>query len=403
MRISTNSMLDTGVSQINRAQAELSRVGSQIASGTRLANAADDPVAAAQVSALTAAKSRNDQFASNQIQARNALSFTESVLGQVGDIYERITELTVQAGNGALGNSDRASIAQDLSAQRDSLLGLANQRDADHNYMFSGYQDSRQAFVYTASGLSYQGDAGGRALQVSASRQMGVNQNGEEIFGRIRDGNGVFSAMPDAGNTGAATLGATQVSDATVVDGKSYRLVFGGTASAPTYDVMDVAAGRAVSTGNAFVAGQAINVAGMSVTINGKPAAGDGVTLAPSGTRTVFDALDQAISLLRTPVGDSASRARLQAGMASFTSQMNQAADRAINARGAAGAALHELDALTSANQARDVQYQEQLSRLRDLDYAKASADLAQRQMVLSATQQAYAKIFGQRSLFDLI
>ncbi len=49
------------------------------------------------------------------------------------------------------------------------------------------------------------------------------------------------------------------------------------------------------------------------------------------------------------------------------------------------------------------MQYQEQLSSLRDLDYAKASADLAQRQLVLSAAQPAYAKSLGTRSLFDLI
>ncbi len=36
-------------------------------------------------------------------------------------------------------------------------------------------------------------------------------------------------------------------------------------------------------------------------------------------TCTVFEALDQAVGLLRTPAGDSASRARLQAGMASVT------------------------------------------------------------------------------------
>jgi flagellin-like hook-associated protein FlgL len=45
---------------------------------------------------------------------------------------------------------------------------------------------------------------------------------------------------------------------------------------------------------------------------------------------------------------------------------------------------------------------QKQISDLRDLDYVSASIELAQRQMVLQAAQQTYARILG-KSIFDFL
>ena len=83
MRVSTNSIYDTGAAEISRRQAELAKSGERISSGKRLQSAADDPVGAAQVVTLSAAKARNDQLGANQMAAKNALSMAESVLGTV--------------------------------------------------------------------------------------------------------------------------------------------------------------------------------------------------------------------------------------------------------------------------------------------------------------------------------
>ena len=77
--------------------------------------------------------------------------------------------------------------------------------------------------------------------------------------------------------------------------------------------------------------------------------------------------------------------------------------DKVLDARVRAGAALSELDVISQGGSAMDLQLQSRLSELNDVDYAKAASDLAQRQLVLQAAQQAYAKMFTTRSLFDLI
>ena len=77
--------------------------------------------------------------------------------------------LLVSAGDGACGNTERSSIAAELRVRRDHLLALANTRDADGRYVFSGYQDSVQPLAKTGAGYVYGGDSGRRAVQVADS------------------------------------------------------------------------------------------------------------------------------------------------------------------------------------------------------------------------------------------
>lgn len=400
MRVSTTSIYGNAAAAIAKRQAELAKTGDQISSGQRITNAADDPIGAARLIELDSAKARNDQLSAGEIAARNALSQAESVLASATDTYSDIRSLLVQAGNAALSDNDRKSVAAELSARRDTLLGLANSRDADGRYLFAGHRESQAPFVSGASGIEYQGDDGRRDVQVGLSRMMTVTANGAELFARVRSGNGVFDAAASAGNRGSATISAGTVADASALDGRRYQLVFHVGAS-NTYDVLD-ASGKVVSAGQPYVAGGDITVAGMRVQVSGAPAEGDTFQLAPAENRTVFQGLDETIALLRTPLSSEAARLRLKAGLATGLSQIEQASERALLSRADAGAALKELDTLNVANLARDEQLQTQISGLRDLDYAQATTELAQRQLVLQAAQQAYARILG-KSIFDFL
>jgi flagellar hook-associated protein 3 FlgL len=157
-----------------------------------------------------------------------------------------------------------------------------------------------------------------------------------------------------------------------------------------------------VSAAQSYKPGGDITLAGLQVKVNGAPAEGDVFDLAPAAIRTVFQGLDETIALLRAPVSSDVARQQLKAGLASGLSQIEQASERALLSRADAGSALKELDTLNVANSARDEQLQKQISDLRDLDYVSASIELAQRQMVLQAAQQTYARILG-KSIFDFL
>mgnify|MGYP006370921975 FL=1 len=63
---------------------------------------------------------------------------------------------------------------------------------------------------------------------------------------------------------------------------------------------------------------------------------------------------------------------------------------------------MTELESLDSVNQEISLQYQQTLSNLQDLDYAKAISDLTRKQTDLEAAQQSFMRI-SQLSLFNYL
>ena len=66
------------------------------------------------------------------------------------------------------------------------------------------------------------------------------------------------------------------------------------------------------------------------------------------------------------------------------------------------GTRLRELDSLGSKASDLDIQYQDTVSKLTGLDYAKALSDFTLQQTYLEAAQKSFAKVAGL-SLFDIL
>ncbi len=377
MRISTTATFLNASTALNSRQGELAKLSAQISSGKRIITPADDPAGAARIIELESARARNDQIGVNQRAATSTLSQAESLLGNISDTYSDIRELMVQAGNPAMSDGDRKSLAAELSARREALYGLSISRDGDGQPLF-----------------------GGRVVQVGSSRDLDVTLNNALLFGQVRNGNGIFSTTEAPANSGAAAISAGTVTDAASLDGGSYDIVMHNLAGTLTYDIVNASTNAVVSSANAFTAGGQISVAGMGVKIAGVPAEGDTFHLTPATARPVFAALDELTAALRAPVTDNASRARLAAHVASGLAQIDAASETALLTRAGTGAALKELDTLQAVAATQDEQMQIQLAGVQDLDYNLAATELSQRQLVLSAAQKAYSKTLGN-SLFD--
>ena len=187
MRVSTNMIYDQGVNAMQRQSASMLHTGLQISTGRKILTPADDPVASARALDLTQSRSVNAQFTVNQGYAEDALKLVEGQLTGAGEIIQYARERVLAAGNPALSQSDRRSIATDLSAQFDAMLAIANTRDANGDYLFAGYQSNTTPFADSATAgvrsADYAGDQGTRTMQVSSSRFMPVSFAGEQVFG----------------------------------------------------------------------------------------------------------------------------------------------------------------------------------------------------------------------------
>ncbi|HEX7634718.1 MAG TPA: flagellar hook-associated protein FlgL, partial [Noviherbaspirillum sp.] len=157
MRISTNMIFDLGSKKISDLQNRLIKTQQQLSTQRRVLTPADDPVASANILGLTQTMSLNDQFSTNRSNAKNLLSQQESVLQSATSLLQDVKTLVVNAGNGAMDDSQRKFLSAELRGRFDELMGLANSRDGAGNFMFGGFQIASQPFSETSTGAQYNG------------------------------------------------------------------------------------------------------------------------------------------------------------------------------------------------------------------------------------------------------
>lgn len=194
MRISSIQAFNNGVSGLGRNYSNLIRTQEQISSGNRILTPADDPVASVRLLQLEQQQAILGQYKENLTAAKNSLTQEETTITSVGKVLQRIRELAVQAGGGALSGEDRKSIAKELSEREGELLNLMNSRNARGEYLFSGFLGKTEPFLRNPDGtFSYQGDEGQRTLQVAGSSNVAINDNGRRLFEEVSNANRVVN------------------------------------------------------------------------------------------------------------------------------------------------------------------------------------------------------------------
>lgn len=183
MRISTAQYYRVNAEQMQARQNKVAESQAKLGSGKQILHPSEDPAKADLISRLEGARELQGVYKKNIDAAETRLTSEETVLTSMTQIMQRITELTIQAGNDTLAVADREVIGAEVRAMRDELLNLANTQDLNGNYIFSGNKVESPAFVEDALGVvSYNGDYGRLELNVSDVRRMTINTLGPELF-----------------------------------------------------------------------------------------------------------------------------------------------------------------------------------------------------------------------------
>ena len=193
MRIGTLQLFRQGVNSILDQQTRLAGTQLQLASGKRINKPSDDPTGAAQLLGLSESLKVTGQYQKNIDYARSRLELEDAALGSVGDALQRARELAVQGLNDTNGAEDRAAIAKEIRQLTDEVMGLANRKDANGEYLFGGHQGQNAPFSHDGSGtFSYTGDQGQRRLQVGPARQISDSDSGLDVFMKVPASGGGF-------------------------------------------------------------------------------------------------------------------------------------------------------------------------------------------------------------------
>ena len=167
-------------------QSKLNQTQMQLSTGKKMLTPSDDPAAAARIIDLNQGIKQTEQYQSNINAARQRLSLEDGVLQNATDILQRVNELGVQGLNATNSPSDRIAIAVEMEGLNQQLVGLANTRNANGEYLFSGFKSATQPFSKDAANTGayiYAGDANSRPIQIGSTRQIADGDPGINVFG----------------------------------------------------------------------------------------------------------------------------------------------------------------------------------------------------------------------------
>jgi flagellar hook-associated protein 3 FlgL len=368
----------------------------QLTTGKRISKASDDPAAAARAERARASIGRAEASQRAVAASKVMMTQAESNLGNADTLLQRARELLVSAGNASYGDSERASIANELQSLRQQLFAVANQSDGAGTYLFGGQGATQKPFIDTPTGVKYVAATGQTVTENGTG--LALTTDGELAWLQARTGNGVFvtSAAPTVLN---ATIDSGSVTDPSALTGADYTLQFTVSGSVTTYAVLKNGLPTAV-TAAPYVSGQAIAVDGMTVAVSGTPATGDQFQIAPSTpTLGVFAVLDQAVAALKTPGRTGAQVAQANAdGLRDVDAVLGHLQA----ARSAAGQVLNRIDSETDRLDNQKLASDSERSNAEDVDMVHAISDFQNRQSGYDAALKSYAMV-QRLSLFQYV
>ena len=449
-RVGTANMYDNSIRNVSARQTSLVNLQENLTSGKRVVRASDDPVSAAQAERALTRISRIQTEQRALENQRNAIAQAESTMGDAISLVQEARQLMVNAGNGALSSSERATIANQLQSLRDQLTAVANRTDTNGIPLLGALGSAQSPFMGPLNSTPDYLFAGQAGQTASDGVTLPNTLDGDSAFMFDAKRDGSFHAAITPGTSTVIVPGATTpsvpamgqpnraltTSAITVAEGTNFNKN-PATGLAYTYSVsfsnvtLDPATNTLSATYNvsstdpAFVppAAQTLNPIkigekgefninglppGMSMkvttlptkaldgTITLSPANGDTINISPQAS--VFSVIDKAIAEIKAaPNSNVAAQAISQA-----LANVDIGLERMSNIRSYAGELLNRADRITGDQEKRSVQLESDRSRAEDLDMIKGISDFQNQQTGYQAALQTYASV-QKLSLFNYI
>lgn len=415
MRISTLQAFNNGVSGLQRNYANATRTQEQISTGNRILTPADDPVASVRLLQLEQQQSVLGQYNANLTAAKNSLTQEEVTLNSANTILQRVRELALQAGNGALSSEDRKSIAAELSEREDELLSLMNTRNARGEYLFSGFQGKTQPFVRTAEGgYEYKGDEGQRKLQIASSLNIPISDSGKAIFENVVDA-GRLQASSVTPATSALKVSAPLIQDEVAFAGsepfpnegvtayfysdKDYVLYDSSYLPDPfppvVFDADDALILHKGSLDADPSKSDSLVFRGVAFSFDGVATGGERLTITPKPNAQKQGILNTIANLRQSLQDSTTTNNGVRDAVAVALTNLDHGMISIDAARGNIGARLNVIETTQTDNEDVTLVNKAVQAELRELDYAEALSRLSFQTIILEAAQQSYVKISG--------
>jgi flagellar hook-associated protein 3 FlgL len=228
----TNLTMSTNAQRtLQTQQSKLAQLQEKATTLEKISRPSDDPTATGEALQTRARMAANAQYGRNIEDGGRWLTASDSALGAANNVLNKIRDLTIQAGNGALNKTAKDAIAIQLDGLNQDLLSIANTKHLGRN-IFAGSSDAAAAFG-PADPSAFSGTPGSTVeRRISADQTVRVDADGAKIFGEgatsvftlvsgmataLRAGNDISAKLSDVDTVlnnvinGRAEIGTQQV------------------------------------------------------------------------------------------------------------------------------------------------------------------------------------------------
>lgn len=217
LRVTSNMMNSQLLLNLNRNARTMNDTQLQLSSGRKINKPSDDPVGITYSLRYRAELSSNEQYTKNVDSALSWLDYNDTVLGQAGDVVQKIRELTVQASTGTNPQSALDSINAEVMQLKEQLVDIGNST-LNGKYIFNGEQYTTKPYDF-AKGVdgtydvskAITTDTGQIQFIVGEGVRLPISTTGNDVFGNTGDADNLFAIINNL-STGLKTGDLTAIS-----------------------------------------------------------------------------------------------------------------------------------------------------------------------------------------------
>ncbi len=370
---------------LRRQEGKIHHNQAQLASGKKLMQASDDPLATHYIQNIGQQAEQLRQFMDAIVLTRNRLEHHEVIIANAEQYADEAKRTVMETINGALSPEDRLAKRREMEELANNFLNLANVQDESGNYIFAGTKPKNQPFFRDRNdNVEYAGDDYQRKMKISNSMEMPINDPGSKLFMEIDNPFGDYE--PDYALKGASELLLERATNYDASDDATYKVTFVDMPN-DKYGYQLERNGSVVDA-DVFDPKKGIQYDGLTVHVKGQINKGDEITLTPKKTFSIFDTFKKTMEYTTGPVADLSNTAKLH----QMTEEFSKAFIHLNQARSDVGARLSTLDIQEQQHEDFNLTLAKSKSNFEDLDYADAVIEFNENTRALQASQQAFGK-----------
>lgn len=181
-RVTNRMMQNLLLNDMHTNLSKLLDIQQQLSTQRKYQSATENPNAVTKGMNLETMMTESEQYKENLEDAISWLKFTDTALGDMNDIFHRIRELAIYAGDGALEGVDLEAISVEVSELKKQLMAVANSTIAGE-YLFAGLKTATTPFEYGLEGdVVYKGNDYAVKWEFSRKEIGKVSVPGSELF-----------------------------------------------------------------------------------------------------------------------------------------------------------------------------------------------------------------------------